>query len=135
MDSEKQRPCCFSPSPVSQQILQKCHTKTAGVSLLNNLTNTENFTLSRLKLVSLPTMSFRCPHLRKSSPALQNYTISELPLNLTLTREGSNTLAAKRTQRNASPDHTHLYPLLNTQHTASVFTQSLQKDLQLSSAT
>lgn len=39
---------------------------------------------------------------------LHNYTICKLPLNITLTREGSNTLAAQRTQRNACPDHTHL---------------------------
>lgn len=38
---------------------------------------------------------------KKKSQSLQNYTISELPLSLTLTREGSNTLAAQRTQRNA----------------------------------
>ena len=65
---------------------------------------------------------WKCPH--KKSSNLQNYTIRELPLDITPTREGSNTLTAKRTQRNASPDHTHLFPPLNTQHTATVSAQS-----------
>ena len=59
-------------------------------------------------------LHWKCPHKRKRSLNLQNETISELPLDSTPTREGSNTLTAKRTQRNASPDHTHLFPPLNT---------------------
>lgn len=59
---------------------------------------------------------------KKKSQSLQNYTISELPLSLTLTREGSNTLAAQRTQRNAfqdhppQPQHTTPLSLLNIAH-------------------
>lgn len=60
---------------------------------------------------------FMIPDLHISIPrygrkSFQYCTISELPLNLALTREGSSTLAGKRTQRNAFPDPPHA----NTQH-------------------
>lgn len=121
-----------------------CNDKLLDFTFKRILWNQKSFTLMPTSLVSNKTtlphlhrsssllehfkIHWKCPHKKKSSN-LQNDTISELPLDITPTREGSNTLTAKRTQRNASTDHTHLFPPLNTQHTATVSAQSLQKIL------